>query len=311
MESAATALRRRQINSLSPVSHAALSDLSCSARFFGYLNCFAGERNLGLRLIRGEASRSRRSILISWFQIAMQLYDVETLAPARAAESPAEVYARVFQELKPRTALPQVSVEFRRWANANSTIRLQEGQLEVRITDALDGAPLEIHQALARILLSKLFRRPVPPAENSLYRRFLNRKEMRRSLHLMRQIRGRKFVSGPQGRYYNLAEMFAELNDRFFHGLMAMPELGWSRQESRITLGHYDPSHNAIILSKLLDRSEVPRLVVEYVMYHEMLHLRFPVDHRGVRRCVHTREFRDAEKQFPSLREAKESIKRL
>ena len=76
-------------------------------------------------------------------------------------------------------------------------------------------------------------------------------------------------------------------------------------------MGHYDPSHNAIILSRLLDNVRVPRLAVEYVLFHEMLHLRFPVEHRGARRCVHTREFKDAEQQFPRLKEAKEMLKAI
>jgi hypothetical protein len=46
-------------------------------------------------------------------------------------------------------------------------------------------------------------------------------------------------------------------------------------------------------------------------MFHEMLHLRFPVDHKGARRCVHTPEFKQAEKQFPLFKEAKELLKRL
>jgi len=230
---------------------------------------------------------------------------------ARLAEPPAEIYARTFAELKPRTPIPHISVEFCRWANANSTIRLHEGRLEVRISDAFEDAPYEIQYSLANILLCKLFRKPIPNMDNQRYRRFLNGKDMRTSLQRMRQERGRKFISGPQGDAYDLAELFEEINFRFFHGLMAKPALGWSRQASRQTLGHYDPSHHAIILSKLLDRPEVPRIIVEYVMYHEMLHLRFPVDHRGARRCVHTKEFKQAEKQFPSLKLAKELIKKL
>ncbi len=240
-----------------------------------------------------------------------ELRESTELASGGTREQPSTIYARVFSEIKPRSPIPLISIEFCAWANANSTIRLHHDRLEVRITDALEGAPTEVHEALARILFSKLYRKPVPAADNQLYRRFLNHKEMRRSLHLMRQIRGHKFISGPEGAVYNLAEMFEDLNQRFFHGLMARPELGWSRRESKQTLGHYDPSHNAIILSKLLDRRDVSRLVVEYVMYHEMLHLRFPVDHRGARRCVHTREFKLAEKQFPAFKEAKELIKKL
>jgi hypothetical protein len=46
-------------------------------------------------------------------------------------------------------------------------------------------------------------------------------------------------------------------------------------------------------------------------MFHEMLHLRFPVEHNGARRCVHTREFRAAEKQFEHLVQAKDALKKL
>jgi hypothetical protein len=64
-------------------------------------------------------------------------------------------------------------------------------------------------------------------------------------------------------------------------------------------------------LSRLLDRPDVPKLVVQYILFHEMLHLRFPVEHRGARRCVHTREFKQAEKQFPLLEEAKQILKSI
>ncbi len=37
----------------------------------------------------------------------------------------------------------------------------------------------------------------------------------------------------------------------------------------------------------------------------------FPVEHRGASRCVHTLEFKDAERQFPRLKEAKEMLKAI
>lgn len=233
------------------------------------------------------------------------------VAERSEAGSLREIYLRVFAELKPRTKLPEVSVEYCRFANANCFIRLEEGKLHVRIADLLQGAPLQVMESLAWILLSKLYRKPVPAMHEHHYRIFLNRKEMRRSMHLVRQIRGHKFVSGPEGVHHNLQEIFEDLNFRFFHGLMARPALGWSRTASRSMLGHYDPSHNAIIISRIFDRPHVPKLALEYVMYHEMLHLMHPVDHSGVRRRVHTREFQAAEKAFPELATAKEMLKRL
>ncbi|HYL75423.1 MAG TPA: SprT-like domain-containing protein [Bryobacteraceae bacterium] len=234
-----------------------------------------------------------------------------SLQTALFFETPEQIFSRVFTELKPRTPVPALRVEFCKFANANSFVRLDDSGVQVRITDVLDGAPSQILEALAHILLSKLFRRPAPKMHAERYRRYLNRKEMRRSLQLVKQARGRKFVSGPRGVCYDLEEIFEQLNRGYFHGLMARPLLGWSRTVSRTMLGHYDPSHNAIILSRLLDSTNVPHLAVEYVVFHEMLHLRYPVEHRGARRCVHTREFKEAERQFPRLKEAKDALKRI
>ncbi|HET8548338.1 MAG TPA: SprT-like domain-containing protein [Bryobacteraceae bacterium] len=226
-------------------------------------------------------------------------------------ETPEQIWARVFRSIRPRTPVPAIEVRFCRFANVNSTVRLENGRMLVRISDLLSGAPAPIQEALAWILLSKLYRKTVPRLWSHRYRLFLNRRDVRRSIEQVRQERGRKYISGPQGEAYNLEEIFEELNFRYFHGLMARPELSWSRERSRTMLGHYDAAHHAIVLSRILDRREVPRLAVEYVMFHEMLHLRHPVEHKGVRRCVHTSDFRDAEKHFDQLAEAKAALKRL
>ena len=226
-------------------------------------------------------------------------------------ESPEEMYARVFRCLKPRTPLPEIRVEFCRFANANSLVRLENNFLHVRIADLLEGAPAPVREALAYMLLSKLFRRPVPAMYRHRYRLYMNRRDVRRTMHLLRQERGRKRLRGPAGAAYDLDQIFEELNQQHFHGLLARPSLSWSDRPSRTALGHYDPSHNAIIVSRLLDSQQVPRLAAEYVLFHEMLHLRYPVEHRGALRRVHTKEFRQAEKGFPRLNEAKQALRLL
>ena len=226
-------------------------------------------------------------------------------------ETPEQVYLRVFRQLKPRTPPPRFQVEYRPFANANSFIRMEGSLVTVRLSDLFAEAPAPVLEALAFILLGKLFRKPIPAKHNDRYRRYLNRRDVRSRLHQTRRARGRKLISGPRGEVYDLEELFEELNLKFFHGLMARPELGWSRHRSRTRLGHYDPSHNVIVISRFLDRPEVPRRLIAYVMYHEMLHLRFPAEHRGARRWVHTREFHEAEKQFPELDEVKQLLRRL
>jgi hypothetical protein len=241
----------------------------------------------------------------------MGMLDGSGLQSSLFFESPAEIYARVFRELKPRTAMPQLQVEFCKFANADSSIRLENGRLHVRMSDLLEGAPSPVMEALAHILLGKLYRKETPRIYAHRYRLYLNRRDVRRQAHLIRQIRGRKFISGPAGEHYQLEEIFERLNRQYFDGMLGMPLLGWSRGASRTMLGHFDPSHNAIIISRIFDRAETPLLALEYVLFHEMLHLRYPVDHAGARRRVHTKEFRQAEKAFPKLKEAKELLKKL
>ena len=85
----------------------------------------------------------------------------------------------------------------------------------------------------------------------------------------------------------------------------------WSRDHARNSLGHYDPAHNAIVVSRIFDHPRVPRSAVEYIVYHEMLHLKHPVKMRGSRRSVHGKEFREDEKAFPQIEEARLFLKTL
>ncbi len=227
-------------------------------------------------------------------------------------ELPDQIFLRVYRQIRPLAPIPAVQVDFRAFANANSSIRLDPGgSLKIRVTDALQTAPGNVLEALAHILISKLARQRPERAFELCYRRYLNRKEIRNHLQLLRQVRGRKIVAAPQGNHYDLEAMFEDLNFRYFYGLMARPALGWSKRASRTTLGHYDPSHNVIVLSKLLDRKQVPPIAVEYVLFHEMLHIKFPVEHRALRRCVHTRDFKEAERVFEGLNNAKEALRNL
>jgi predicted metal-dependent hydrolase len=224
-------------------------------------------------------------------------------------ESLEQIYTRVFRTIKPRTPVPAITVRFRKYANLTSRIKLADDHLVADISDLLESAPAPIHEALACILIAKLFRKTPESNVIARYQRYLNRAEVRRAIHTAKRERGRKLLRGPQGVVYDLQAIFEELNFRYFNGLMSPPQLGWSTRPSRTTLGHYDPSHHAIVLSSLMDSDQCPKLVVQFVMFHEMLHLRFPTEHKGVRRCVHTKEFKMAEREFERYSEAQKSLR--
>lgn len=221
------------------------------------------------------------------------------------------LFEESYRELRPRTPVPEISVEFFAFANINNTIRLREGRLLVRLSDLLQGAPESVLRSIAHILLAKMYRKPIERSYATRYRRYVSSHEISHKAHLVRQMRGRKRINTPRGHTYDLEKIFDELNSRYFWGLLARPRLTWSQNHARNSLGHYDPAHNAIVVSRIFDHPRVPRYAVEYILYHEMLHLKHPVRLRGSRRCVHSPEFQAEERLFPHLDQAKRFLKVL
>jgi hypothetical protein len=222
-----------------------------------------------------------------------------------------EIFQETYRDLRPATAIPELKIEFRAFANINNTIRLRDGRLLVRLSDLLEGAPDSVLRAIAHILLAKMYRQPIDRGQAARYRKYVASHDIVRQTHLVRQMRGRKRLRPARGHFYDLDAIFETLNTRFFHGLMARPRMSWSQTKTRRILGHYDPAHNAIIISRLFDHPGVPAYVLEYIVYHEMLHLKHPVRLRGSRRCVHSAEFQAEEKLFPRVAEANAFLRRM
>jgi hypothetical protein len=221
------------------------------------------------------------------------------------------IFQQEYRELRPRAPMPAIHIRFRRFTSLNTTIRLREGGIHVSLSDLLEGAPESVLHAIAHILIAKLYRKPIDAAHNLRYERFASSAAVTKQAELIRHARGTKRYFGPEGRYYHLEEVFDSLNMRFFGGLLGRPDLTWSEHHARRSLGHYDAAHNTIVVSRVFDRPSSPRYAIEYLLYHEMLHLKHPVRTRNLRRCVHSREFKADEAQFPQLAEALAFIKRL
>lgn len=226
-------------------------------------------------------------------------------------ESLEEIYGRIYRSLNPRANLREVSVRFREYANANSRIRLDRDRLAVDISDVLREAPAPIQEALAILLVSKLLRKRPDPGCVAQYQRYVRTARIQDALQTAKRERGRKTMRHPAGEFFDLNEIFKDLNSRYFEGQLRMPTMGWSLRRSRSTLGHYDPAHDAVVISNLLDSAESSYLIVSYVLFHELLHTVFPAESRTARRCVHTAEFKAAEKSFKDFGAATTALKKF
>jgi hypothetical protein len=112
----------------------------------------------------------------------------------------------------------------------------------------------------------------------------------------------------PEGRFFELKEMFDQLNQAHFEGKIAA-DIGWGRMPKKrrrksIRLGVYDHQTREIRIHPALDRPEVPSFFVEFIVFHEMLHQLFPSGRGEGKRVHHPRGFRNRERTFPLYAEA-------
>lgn len=231
--------------------------------------------------------------------------------PIRPSPPPEWVFARVFRRLGIRRSLPDFHIEYRPFASLRSNIHLRGNRARVRISDVLEEAPPIVLEALAEILLAQLFRIEASREARECYLAYVFEPSVRRRIDETRRLRGRLRLLPARGRYFDLEEIFARLNERFFKRQLSCRRIGWSARPSRSVLGHYDPAHHTITISRSLDTPSVPEDVVEYLVFHEMLHIRFPLERRGPRRVVHSRAFREAEKNYPHYRRVRDRLKKI
>lgn len=229
--------------------------------------------------------------------------------PASTGAGPEAVFVRVFRRLSIKRPVPDFRVEYRPFAGLRSTIRLRGNLVHVRISDVLAEAPPLVLEALAEILLTQVFRRRPSREARECYLAYVFTPRLRRRIDEARRRRGLKRMVPARGRCFDLEKIFRELNRKFFRGELHSPRLGWSPKQSKTVLGHYDSAHDTITISRWLDSPSVPRFLVEYLLFHEMLHMQFPVERRGHRRVVHSPEFREAEKKFPQYERVRQRLK--
>jgi hypothetical protein len=219
-------------------------------------------------------------------------------------------YQEAFQFYNPKFAVPPINVEFYAYIGINHTIRVRNGAVFVRIAEICREMSASAQKSLAFILVAKLFRRQVSPKAREIYTNYVKQQTIRETAAANRKTKGRKIIVPARGEAYDLEEIFDDLNRRYFKSSLLKPILGWSARKTYRILGHHDAAHETVVISRSLDDGKVPRYVVEFVVFHEMLHIFHPTEHRNGRRYNHTARFRRDERKFAYYEEAENWIER-
>ena len=218
---------------------------------------------------------------------------------------------RMFTRIGCEGRPPHFEVEFYPYSSLTLTIRTREEAAFVRFSDLLQRAPREVLEGAAALLLSRVYRRRAPGALVQPYLQYARLDRTRGRIQRMRSHRVRRVSSAPQGRHHDLGALFDRLNRAYFAGELERPHIGWSARSWRRQFGCYDPGPNQIVLNRRMDRSGVPQFVVEYVLFHEMLHVKHPTRRAGCTLLSHSPEFRHEEKRFAEFAMARKYLDRL
>jgi predicted metal-dependent hydrolase len=92
---------------------------------------------------------------------------------------------------------------------------------------------------------------------------------------------------------------------------MPKPTLSWNRTLTARKFGHYQPSRDTVMISVTLDDPGVPDYVVDFVVYHELLHKKYGSMNVNGRRLSHSPAFRAEERRFADYHEAERVIHEL
>ena len=217
-------------------------------------------------------------------------------------------YQDAFQFYDAKREIPEIEVRFYPYVGINHTIRVRQTIVYVRLAEISESATPDVQRALAFILVAKLLRKKIPPAATQIYQSFVKSREVQVKAVENRRAKGRKITTTAMGETYDLEEIFARLNRTYFKDSLEKPTLSWSARKTYRILGHHDSTHRTIIISKSLDDRKVPPSVVEYVVFHEMLHVFHPTQHRDGRRYNHTPQFRRDERKFAYYEQASKWI---
>lgn len=192
----------------------------------------------------------------------------------------AKAYEELFQESCPYETRLRYSRAFKGY---NANIKLQGSLLHVRMAREWKDVSRDIQLGLIQVLLARLFKRKGKDAPETM--------SMRMYTTFLKGLS--KYTQATESDPL-LEESFRRVNEAYFDGFMDRPNLTWGN-ENFFKLGAYTYATNTVMLTSLLAKDEH---LLDYVMYHELLHKKLQFYDKNGRTFHHTHKFKEMERKY-------------
>jgi len=207
------------------------------------------------------------------------------------------IIQEAFQKLYPDKPLNySVSIKYSgrfKAYNANIQINKFTRHLQFSLSKTWKQVSREIKIGLIQSLMVKIFKQKASTMNIDLYDSFI------KNLHIAIP----KTKSDPI-----LLESFNRINESYFFNSIEQPNLKWG-SASATKLGSYEYQTDTITISSLFQKTE--QELLDYIVYHELLHKKHKFKTSGTRNYHHTNQFKKDEKQFKNSEEIEQKLKKL
>jgi len=202
-----------------------------------------------------------------------------------------EAYLRLSKEaFCPYSCYVQYSGKFKDYG---ANINLRGSKLTIKLSRSWYGKDPDVQIGLMQELLCKMLKFYPDTPEIHKYNHFVK--------HMHNGLIKRRAEPA-------LKTSFDRVNLQFFVGMVEQPNLLWG-QESYRTMGVYDFKTDTIRMSTLLKDAE--QELLDYVMFHEMLHKVNKFKKSGRKTYYHDKKFEQAESIYPNQVEIEKKLSRL
>ncbi len=186
-------------------------------------------------------------------------------------------YQELYPDREERTLILSYSGRFKGY---NANIRMTRNEITINASKQWRHVSPDIQKGLFQELLVRLFKIKKQTINMDLYNHF---------------IRSLSNVAPKTQTHPILEESFQRVNNAFFNEMMEQPNLKLGNGINR--LGTYEYATDTITISQtLLENKEL----MDYVMYHEMLHKKHQYKAKPGRHLHHSTQFKKDEARFPN-----------
>ncbi|RJQ17071.1 hypothetical protein C4573_03385 [Candidatus Woesearchaeota archaeon] len=189
---------------------------------------------------------------------------------------------QAFHDLFPEKEIPQCTIKYSaafRGYNANVKYAYDHSRIHFRLSKEWKSVSDDIAIGLLQSLMVKVFKVKKRTVQMELYEKFL------KNLSTYSKVE----KSDPL-----LEQSFHRVIQEYFHNFMDKPNLVWGSDSFR-KLGSYEYATDTIVISTLFKQETE---LLDYIMYHELLHKKLKFESKNGRQVHHSPEFKAMERKF-------------